>query len=383
MWTLVIAASIGVAGMQDPSGRPAGAATPPPAVQQPAGQTGGQETGSSSESKAAEGPGSGVKFESSGWPVVPDEPAARSIVPMPSGSSLRDHAAARRGRQPQAEAQRGTQAGVAEPVGQGGAGRSTSVSGAFGRSGSARSAEPAARTLPSGMALGSPLLDIYQFTRSPAAFKALGGRQVWWRIKVLGAGGEVLGIREMTQIADCGHPERDQVRYEHDGRVFGRSGANVFAERQGFPWPSDADRGRDELALFGTHLRLPWCFADGISYVVVDSGTVDRPGERLRRVVLERQPLGESTLVGPVEHTGPRDQFEIIYESGTGKPREFAHRFASSNLARRVLLEDWREVQGVRIPHRRIYVDESQRQTTVLEILNIVAEPVTLTQFRR
>ncbi|MBL8728391.1 MAG: hypothetical protein JNM25_08180, partial [Planctomycetes bacterium] len=60
--------------------------------------------------------------------------------------------------------------------------------------GAARPAAPAAAAaapaLASGMQLGSPLLAVYQSTRSPAAFKALGGVVVWWRLTIFGAQGE-------------------------------------------------------------------------------------------------------------------------------------------------------------------------------------------------
>lgn len=317
-----------VAGAQDP---------PAPAGKQPA-----------PRSKV----GLGIEIDARGWPVVPDEPDRASVLPAPP----------RTGRERASPASPPMAAPLVEASGA----RST------------RDSAPIA----SGMELGSPLLDVFQYTRSPAAFKALGGRQIWWRVTIYGPQGEVLGIREVTHVADCAFAERDRLEYENDGRAFGRSGTSVFAERQGMPWPTDAERGGHELALFGLQLRAPFCFGDGITYAVLSTGTVDRPGERLRRVLIERRPLQGTDLIGPVLDPRPRDRFELIYEPGTGKPRELVHRFASSGLARRLVFDDWRDESGVKIPFRRVYIDETLKKTTMLEILNIARERCTERTFR-
>ncbi|MBL9079042.1 MAG: hypothetical protein JNL08_16175 [Planctomycetes bacterium] len=242
---------------------------------------------------------------------------------------------------------------------------------------------------PSGMQLGSPLLDVYQSTRSPAAFKALGGIVVWWRLTIHGAQGEVIGVREITHTADCAFAERDRLEHA-DGRVYGRSAASVFAERQGMPWPTLNEAAAQELTLFGLHLRLPWCFGDGSAYVVTQRDRVDRGGEPRTRIALERRPAAGSDLIGPELDPRPRDRFELLYEPSTGEPRELVHRFASTQQARRVLLEDWRDVQvgepqaggAVRMPFRRVYVDEADRRTTQLEILRIESARVSERDFR-
>jgi hypothetical protein len=231
------------------------------------------------------------------------------------------------------------------------------------------------------MELGSPLLEVFPFVRSPGAWKALGGQTIWWRVTILGPQGEKLGVRELTHTADCAFAERDRVEYE-DGRVYGRSGATVFASKQGMPWPTLTEAAGHELALFGLQLRLPWCFGDGIGYGVVARGTVDRAGERLARIVLERRPPAGSEVVGPELDPAPRDRFELLYDPTSGAPREFVHRFASSGQSRRVLLEDWREYDGVRLPYRRVYVDEAQRPTTTLEITRIERASVGDRDFR-
>ena len=241
----------------------------------------------------------------------------------------------------------------------------------------------------SGMQLGSPLLDVYQATRSPAAFQALGGVVVWWRLQIHGPQGEVIGVREVTHTADCGFATRDRLEHA-DGRVYGRSAASVFAERQGMPWPTLREAAEQELMLFGLQLRLPWCFGDGNAYVVTGRDTVDRAGEARTRIQLEARPDRGSEIIGPELDPTPRDRFELLCEPSTGLPRELVHRFASTQQARRVLLEDWRDVQlgggqtggAVRMPFRRVYVDEQGRMTTQIEILRIESARVTERDFR-
>ncbi|MCA8973593.1 MAG: hypothetical protein KDC98_02675 [Planctomycetes bacterium] len=314
----------------------------------------GGSTTSAPNPAAGSGEPSGIRYDANGYPIVPDEPAPRSIVPLPAMNPA-----------PTYESRPGLPAD--------GARRQTA---------DVEAASDRRTSTASGMELGSPLLDVFQFTRSPGAFKALGGVQVFWRVTIFGGQGEVLGMREITQVADCSFAERDRLEYETDGRVYGRADGSAFAERQGMPWPSDVDRAGPELALFGMHLRAPWCFGDGISYVVLATDTVDRPGERLRRVLLERRPLNGSSLIGPELDPRPRDRFELVFEPGTGRPRELVHRFASSGLARRLVFEDWRDELGIRMPFRRIYVDETQKRTTMLEVLNVSRRPVTERMFR-
>lgn len=235
--------------------------------------------------------------------------------------------------------------------------------------------------LASGMEFGSPLLDVYQRVSAPGVFKALGGRTIWWRLTVYGAQGEVIGRREVTHVADCAFAERDRLEFE-GGRVYGRSGRAVFAEKNGMPWLTLNETAEDELALFGLQLRAPWCFADSIAFAVVGRDNLMRGGEALSRMVVERRPPAELDIVGPELNPKPRDRFEILYDPTSGQPREFVHRFASSLQQRRVLLEDWREVEGVKMPFRRIYVDQDDRQTTMLEMLRVEPAKVTERTFR-
>lgn len=302
---------------------------------------------------------SNVQFDANGWPIVADVPSRSLASPQPQA-------------QPQLQPE------PAQPA--------PAKTGSEPRRPAAADGNPSERRVPapalaSGMELGSPLLEVFQFVRSPGAWKALGGQTIWWRITILGTQGEKVGVRELVHTADCAFAERDRIEYE-DGRVYGRSGAAVFASKQGMPWPTLTDCATHELALFGLHLRLPWCFGDGIGYAVTARGTADRSGERLARITLERRLPNGLDVVGPELDPAPRDRFELLYDASTGAPREFVHRFASSGQSRRVLLEDWREVDGVRMPFRRVYVDETMRPTTTLEITRIERASVGDRDFR-
>lgn len=299
---------------------------------------------------AQQGPGAearprvpGVQFDSSGWPIVPEDSAARAAPVSPA---------------PAAET-----APVAPAKGGG------------------RTRSPAAPPLVSGMQLGSPLLEIYQATRAPGAWKEVGGVVAWWRLTTYGAQGEKIGVHEVTHTADTAFAERDRLEHQ-DGRVYGRIGSQVFVERQGMPWPTLVDQAQHELMLFGLHLRLPWCFGDAGAFVVTGRDVEERNGERSARVLLERRPPPGMEVVGPEAHDKPRDRFEVCYEPSTGLPRELVHRLGASRQTRRVQLDDWRDFEGVRLPYRRAYVDESMRPTTVLELLRIERHRASERDFR-
>ncbi|MBL8734619.1 MAG: hypothetical protein JNN13_19745 [Planctomycetes bacterium] len=287
-----------------------------------------------------------VQYDNKGWPILPEDP---------------------------------TPAAGATPGGETG---QSGRSGASGPKVAAPAAAPApasgGRSAPgSGLQLDSPLLEVFQATQTPAAFKQLGSVSIWWRMTVYGEQGEVIGRREVTHTADSAFAERDRLEYA-DGRVYGRIGASVFAERSGMPFPNLVDSAEAELMLFGLHWRLPWCFGDANAYVVLARDEVVREEKALTRIVIERRPPAEFDRIGPELDEAPRDHFELVHEPGKGTPVEFLHRFARNRQPRRVLLEDWREHRGVAVPFRRVYVDEALRQTTSLEILRI--EPVRTTE---
>lgn len=236
-------------------------------------------------------------------------------------------------------------------------------------------------TLASGMQLGSPLLDIYQATQPPGAWKQIGGVVVWWRLTVYGSQGEEIGVREVTHTADVAFAERDRLELA-DGRVYGRLGPQIYAERNGMPMPTLGDDAAAQLLLFGMQLRLCWAFGDANAYTVVGKDVEERGGERFRRVVVEQRLPSSLDQFGLDAEAKPRDHYEVLYEPSSGEPRELVHRFAASLQTRRVRLEEWREWEGVRLPFRRVYVDEAMRPTTMLEILRLERQRTSERDFR-
>lgn len=235
--------------------------------------------------------------------------------------------------------------------------------------------------LPSGMQLDSYLHDVFRATRSPGAFVAIGGVEVAWRLSVHGTHGEVIGTRLITHIADCSSPGRDRLE-RTDGRIYARTADQVAAHKGGIPYEALQAQARSELELFGTHLRLPWCFGKDQSYVIMSRKAVERRSEMLWQLELHGKAHQIGHVFGPERRDTPRDRFYLLYEPTTGQPRELVHRFASSGQQRRVLLEDWQETLGVRMPKRRIYVDEAGRPTTTVEMIRITPRRVSERDFR-
>ncbi|MBL8725335.1 MAG: hypothetical protein JNK49_14910 [Planctomycetes bacterium] len=234
-----------------------------------------------------------------------------------------------------------------------------------------------------GFDAGTPLLPMFSATGSPGAWKRLGGVQVTWRITVYDPQGAVLGTREVVHTADTNFAARDRLEFPGEGRCYGRLGPSVFAERQGRPWPTWTETAGHELALFGMHLRLPWLFADTAAFAATSGGVVDRPDERLQRLLVERRPPLGLDAIGPDAEPPPRDRFELCFEPSGGRPRELVHRFAfPGSGARTVLFDEWEEYRGVWLARRRIYVDEQRRPTTMLQILAIESAVVTERDFR-
>lgn len=365
--------------MQAPAAKPA-AGTSKPRSQDPATAPGGG-TKTNGEAPPAGGAAGkpipnpapigetlGPRFDAStGWPITHGLPTASTQTPPPSA--------------PAADAPKAAgAAGSAARKGEAGA-----VGSAFDAfdGGAARAQGPASDVpaLASGTQLGSPLLDVYKSVGGVEAFRGLEGCVVWWRVSTFGEQGEAIGLREVTHTADCRYAERDRLEFQ-DGRIYGRLGAQVFAELRGMPWPTLNDPASQDLMLFGLHLRAPWCFGDANLFMVVGKDFVDRSGERLLRITLERRPPSSLEVVGPELDAKPRDRFELLCEPSSGRPRELVHRFACSLATRRVLLEDWRDVENVRVPFRRVYVDEAMRTKTTLEILRLERQRTSERDFR-
>lgn len=224
--------------------------------------------------------------------------------------------------------------------------------------------------LASGMQLDSHMHEIFRATRSPGAFRAINGVEVLWSLSVHGSSGEIIGSRMITHVANCNYAERDRIE-RTGGVVYVRVGKDVVAHKNGIPYEVLDKQASSELELFGAHLRMPWCFGEGQRYVIMSRSTIQSRGEKLWQLELHGRPQGDESVFGPVERGVLRDHFFIRYEPSTGQPREFIHRFVSSGQQRRVLLEDWQDVYGVRMPKRRIYVDSAGRPTTTIEMISI------------
>ena len=295
-----------------------------------------------------------VRFGANGWPV-----GLGNTNPAPAGESKRPAAANARSK-PQPAAATGPKPATSDVlVAQGTAGK----------------------PLASGMQLDSPMHDVFRATRTPGALQAIGGVEVYWRLTIHGTNGEIIGMRDITHLADLSNPERDRLE-DNKGRVFARNGGQVHAQRNGIPYESLLAEAGSQLELFGMQLRMPWCFGEGRSYAIMRREVAERRGEHLDKLVFRRRAPANEQVFGPEANPKPRDYFELLFEPTTGLPRELVHRFASSGQQRNVLLDDWQEKHGVRMPLRRIYVDAAGRATTTIELRRITPRRVSERDFR-
>ncbi len=201
-------------------------------------------------------------------------------------------------------------------------------------------------------------------------FASLGGLQVHWRLTVHGQQGEPLGVREIDQLGDVSGAMRDRLSYA-DGKTILRLGENFFGERHGMPWPTIAQQGRAELELFALHLRLPWCLLDGDQFLSAGAAVVARRDQELQRVRFVRR-VDDAGPLGPsLEPQQRPEAVDLLVPRQGGLPVEFVHTRAGSEESRRVLLEDWRNVDGVPFAHRRVYLDSEGQRTTTLEAVRV------------
>ena len=314
-----------------------------------------------------------VRFSNNGWPVGFEDTAPAPVVETRArtGQSNRNGTVAPQYGDPQESANSAASnrpRATSEPL--------------VGNGDVLVAAGTAAEPLASGMQMDSPLHDIFRSTRSPGALHAIGGVEVFWRLTIHGTHGEIIGIRDITHIADCSFPERDRLE-DAKGRIFTRDGQQIGAQRNGIPYESLHAEAKAMLELFGLQLRMPWCFGEGRSYAIMTREAATRRGEMLAKLQLQRRPPASEMVFGPEANPKPRDQFELLFEPSTGQPRELLHRFVSSGQQRRVLLDDWQEEHGVRMPRRRIYVDDAGRATTTLEMRRITPRRVSEREFRQ
>lgn len=169
--------------------------------------------------------------------------------------------------------------------------------------------------------------------------------------------------------SDRQHPNRDRLLFT-DGRVYGRIGKAVHAQRYLKPWPVLRGEARDELELFGVLLRMPWLFAEARHFVVFPTQYENWGGEDLVRIPIERRPAQQQVL-GPQRNPVPVDRFELLYQEHTSLPRQLVFRLAAIGVTRRVLLQDFRDVGGVRMPWRRTFLVEGDRVAMVMKVLKM------------
>ena len=108
-------------------------------------------------------------------------------------------------------------------------------------------------------------------------------------------------------------------------------------------------------------------FADGVMF----DGSSIAGWKAINESDMTLMPDCASAVMDPFAAQEQLILFCDVIEPSTGQPREFIHRFVSSGQQRRVLLEDWQDVYGVRMPKRRIYVDSAGRPTTTIEMISV------------
>ncbi|MGC6489623.1 MAG: hypothetical protein ACON4Z_18400 [Planctomycetota bacterium] len=224
------------------------------------------------------------------------------------------------------------------------------------------------------------LSEVFRATGTPGLLARLGGVVATWKLTVHGQDGQVVGERTYVHVADCTQPDRDRLQY--GDRVFVRDGGRVLAGRGGIRWESLDAMAERELQLFGLHVRLPWCFGATPPYVVLRQEATTRRGAALRGVLLERRAASVDAAAGAGQGRREHDRFHLFYDARTGAPRELEHVFAGPKTRRRVRLDDWREFEGVRFPARRVYVDDVDRPTTTMELMDLRRRRVEDRDFR-
>jgi hypothetical protein len=209
------------------------------------------------------------------------------------------------------------------------------------------------RRLPA-LDLGSPLLDMFQRIGHPSDLASLGRVVTKLRLSVYDSHGSELGVRELVHEADCGVVARDRLTVQAGLKVYGRDGEGAWVVFHGMDWPALESEARDELELFGLLLRTPWCFADPQRFVVYPKENVLVDGKRITKLRIETRTAGDE-LVGPRETKPPADSFELFSAPDSLEPCEL--RLVRANGTRRTIrLLDWRDVAGVRMPQRRLFV---------------------------
>jgi len=236
-----------------------------------------------------------------------------------------------------------------------------------------RDEEPAVGKLkpPENLDLGSALLDVFHRVGHPSAFVGLGSVVAKWRLTVFDAYGAESAVRDLVQESDLGNPSRDRLSYPAAQKFYGRDGGATWVVFHGMDWPALEQEAREELELFGLLLRMPWCFADTQRFVVYPRESVVQDGRRYTKVRIEARSSGDE-IIGPRDSGPAPDTYELTAPADSYEPTEL--RIQRANGTRRsVKLLEWRDVGGVRVPMRRIFVTPDGTQA--LEIVATQLEP--------
>ncbi len=245
-----------------------------------------------------------VDFDSNGWPIVAeDDPNVRlpaappKAAPAPAGESRAIRSV------PPADAPQGATA---------------TASGASPRRSTRGRRASRCRSSRRAWSTARRCSDVFQFTQTPGVFKAQGGLQVWWLVTIYGSQGEVIGYREPARRrSTAGSPTRDRLSYESDGRVYGRCGSTVYAEKQGQPRATLAAAAANELTLFGLHARFQWCSATAPRAACSRARPSIAATNGCSASCCRSAPAGQD-IVGPELEPMPRDRFEILRQPRAG-----------------------------------------------------------------
>ncbi len=128
-------------------------------------------------------------------------------------------------------------------------------------------------------------------------------------------------------------------------------------------WPSLEPRAREELDAFGMLLRIPWVLADADRFVAEgrdEDYTVN--GRSMVRLRFERR------AQGAVEGT---DRFDLICPKSRMEPEEVHMQLAATGATILVRLTDYKVYGGIRIPTRRVFLNERRRPLMEMRITRL------------
>ncbi len=179
------------------------------------------------------------------------------------------------------------------------------------------------------------------------AFRALGGLHATIRITAYDRMGAEVFSRSAEQEALTGSVQGDRLSFTQ-GPVLGRRGEAFWASFRGVDRPDMVPRAAQELRVLSFLLRFPFCLAEGGRFQPVSASPVRRGGNELIEVFLEGTG-GEVTLYLEPTTCIPR---EVLYAPAGGKPV-------------RILLSDWRNLQGVVLPSRKAVLSSDGKRVSL------------------